>query len=147
MAIRNSKLSGSIETVYALLADYGRYAEWAVDVAQSEILDQEGDIAIVEFTSPELLPDKYVLELIHSPPNSILYQQVDQFEGQGLRGSWQLSEAPEGVLLTGEMQLNLGFWHSLRGSGKVDLILRRRLESLQRKLANDPGPQWFVLTP
>ena len=90
MATLSSTLKAPKEAIYALLTDYPSYPDWAVDVAEAAVLDQENDIVVVEFSSPELLAEKYVLELVHSAPDSILYQQVDQFEGHGLRGSWQL---------------------------------------------------------
>lgn len=147
MATLSSTLKASKEAIYALLTDYPSYPDWAVDVAEAAVLDQENDIVVVEFNSPELLAEKYVLELVHSAADSILYQQVDQFEGYGLRGSWQLADASEGTLLTCEMHLKLDFWASFHARRKVELILRRRVEALGRKLTDSPTTQWFAFPP
>lgn len=120
--------------VFEILANYEGYADWTADVVESMVLAQEGDIVVAEFFSPELMEDKYTLELVHSKPASIVYQQVDQYGSRGLSGSWHLTESSgrKGTIVTGEMNLKVGFRKRLSASKNVNLILQRRFDALMQ---------------
>jgi hypothetical protein len=118
--------------VFELLTAYERYPEWVADVVHASVLSREGDIVVVELCSPWLMTDNYVLECVHAWPSSIVYKQVDQYGDCGLRGCWQLDEAPGGVVVAGELILKAGLrsWFSRRR--KIALVLQRRLDAMQQ---------------
>jgi hypothetical protein len=118
------------EQIYNVLTNFNGYAEWMPDIADSTVVAQEGDIAIADFSSPELIEEKYQLEFVCSRPTSIVYKQIGIFEetgklSSGLYGSWDIIDTPEGtgVTISGEMNYKANTKMS-------DLILQRRLDIL-----------------
>ena len=148
MAVLFALFDVSKEEIYETLVDYARYAVWTADVTEAAVLDRESDIVVAEFVSPELLEEKYVLEFVHSPSVSIIYNQVDQFDGQGLRGNWQLEDSSEGrgCVLKGEMHLRTHVWQHFSNEKKVELILQRRFDALQQFCSGSPSDQWAILS-
>lgn len=120
------------EQIFKVLTDFAYYAEWMPDIADSTILAQEGDIAVAEFFSPELMEEKYQLEFVCSKPDSIIYKQIGIFEetgkpSLGLSGSWEIIDSTEGsgTVIIGEMNFKTN-------EKKTNLILQRRLDALQQ---------------
>jgi len=125
-----------IEEVFAVLSDYQNYPDWTPDVTAAAVLAMEGDIVVAEFLSPFLSDKKYVLEFLHSRPQSIVYKQVDQFEARGLQGEWRLEQAAAGgTLVTGTMTFKTEVWARLANGRRAALILQRRFDSLGQLFA------------
>ena len=121
------------EQIYKVLSDFNSYVEWMPDIAESTVLAQEGDIVIGEFSSPELMEEKYQLEFVCSKPTSIIYKQIGIFEETGshslcLSGNWKIIDSPNGkdTIIIGEMKFKAN-------AKKATLILQRRLDALQQK--------------
>ena len=133
MARQSLLIEATKDDIFEVLCDYGNYADWAADVADSTVLDREGDLVVAEFFSPELMSEKYTLEFIHSRPMSIIYTQIDYYRG-GLRGSWHIEDVAESrdVIVTAEMKLKTSLWRSFANHRKANLILNRRLSALQQ---------------
>jgi hypothetical protein len=123
------------EQLYSLLTDYVRYVEWTPDVTEVTLLAYEGDIAVVEFCSPELMPETYQLEFVQTKPTTItfkqngLYQETGQWN-RGVYGRWHLADASDGhgVIVTGTLCRETTFWQQRRNRRQSHLILQRRLD-------------------
>jgi hypothetical protein len=127
--------------VFATLSDYNSYEQWMAGVSYSRILKQDGDIVVAEFTWPIYMATRFNLEFIHTPPDSIVYVQTDQFRERGLSGRWDLKPAPDGrgSLLTAEMGLKTGLFESLGRRPKLLAALERCLGSVAQRVRAFPG--------
>lgn len=123
------------EAVFAALTDYNSYARWMPEVTQSRILAQEGDIVEVEFVWPIYMPDRFSLCFIHTPPESVVYDQTDQFRQRGLSGRWDLTAAPKeaGTVLTGELKIKDGFFLDWRKRRRLRSVLRHSLAAISQQ--------------
>ena len=135
MRLRTDIIIATKEQIFEVLTDFNGYAEWMPDIAESTVLAQEGDIFVVEFSSPELMAEKYQLEVVCSKPTSIRYKQIGIFEetrkqSSGLSGSWEIIDSSDGkgTAITGEMNFKTNV-------KKANLILQRRLDTLQQMFA------------
>ncbi len=131
-------VDASKEQIFDLLTSYEHYVDWTPDVVAATLLAREGDIAVVEFESPELMPGKYQLEFVHARPTSIVFRQKGVYEARGhdsrgLWGQWQLSDVPDGqgVIVSGSMALNLPLWRRSERRRNVEIVLQRRLDVMQ----------------
>jgi ribosome-associated toxin RatA of RatAB toxin-antitoxin module len=133
MPTHSRVIRGTLEEVFAVLSDYQSYPAWTPDVVASAVLAREGDIVVAEFLSPFLTEKKYVLELLHARPKSIVYNQVDQFGSRGVQGAWHLEGAADGdgTSVTGTLGLRSEASKSFRNRRRAGLILQRRLDSLE----------------
>jgi ribosome-associated toxin RatA of RatAB toxin-antitoxin module len=134
MATGSMTLHAPAEDVFAVLADYQRYVEWAPDVVASAVLAKEGDIVVADFLSPFLTDEKYVLEFVHSKPHSITYKQVDQYGARGVQGSWRLDPQGGDTMVTAHLDYREALWHRTVSRRRAQLILDRRLDSLATRL-------------
>jgi hypothetical protein len=135
MTTLNVRVDAPRERVFGLLTDYEGYVEWTPDVIDVTLLAKEGDIAVVEFSSPELMSGRYQLEFVHSRPDAIVYRQKGLFERTGrqdwgVRGSWKLSDAPDGTgcIVTGTMTMSQSRWRRVAHGDRAQIILARRLD-------------------
>ncbi len=127
------------DQVFALLTDYERYFEWAPDVTEVTLLADEGDIAIVEFRSPELMPETYQLEFVQTKPTTLAFKQqgIYQENGRpdhGLHGSWHLMDGPDGqsTIVTATMSRKTTVWQGRDNRRQSHLVLQRRLDAIQQ---------------
>jgi ribosome-associated toxin RatA of RatAB toxin-antitoxin module len=127
------------DEVFAVLADFDGYTDWTPDVVESTVLAREGDIVVAGFRSPFLMQEQYVLEFVQSSQTSIVYSQVGQYGSRGLQGAWHLAKSADGTLVTGQMTLRTELWKSAANRRRTALVLRRRLDSLERLLPRGAG--------
>lgn len=120
--------------VFSLLTAYEDYRRWVPDIVESRLFAREADVAIAEFISPGYGSEKFVVEFVESPDETVVYEQVDRFREQGLAGRWELAEAGggESVVVRGVLSLRAGLqavWarRSLLGA------LQRTLEALRER--------------
>ncbi len=105
-------LDASQKSVFSLLTDYDSYREWIPEITHSRILVQEGEIVIAEFEAPRYASGRFVFELVHSPPLSVIYSQVGRYGGHGISGGWDLEEVDGGkkVVLRGRINVRTFFY-------------------------------------
>jgi ribosome-associated toxin RatA of RatAB toxin-antitoxin module len=126
--------------LYALLTDYDSYSEWVPEITYSRTLAKEGDIVIAEFKAPRYSSGKLVMELIHSPPESVMFSQTDRYRERGLSGRWDLTEAEGGgaVTLQGRMSVKTDFY-DFSSRKKTRNALAGLLAAIAER-ARQPGP-------
>ncbi len=93
----SARSEGTREELYAILADSGRYAEWMPGIELSSVLAREGDVAVAEFRGDRWSDRTFNLELIHSPPDSIAFRQIDSLDRPEISGRWKLGETEVGA--------------------------------------------------
>ena len=85
------RLEAEAGAVFDRLTDYANLTGLLPGVESARVLAREGDVAVLEIRAPELGAPKLVLELVHSPPDSIFFTRVDRYRGEGTSGSLQVS--------------------------------------------------------
>ncbi len=106
------------EEVFAALAAAGAYRRWVPHVVHSRELAREGDIVIAELASLVYGGDRFVLELISTPPAAVAFTEVGQYRERGISGRFDLRQTGDGVEVSATLELR---------SGLFDLLVRRRL--------------------
>ncbi len=93
----SARLEGSREELFAILADCERYAAWMPGIELSSVLAREGDVAIAEFRGSRWSDRTFNLEIIHSPPDSIAFRQIDSLDHPEISGRWELAKTEAGA--------------------------------------------------
>ncbi len=93
----SARLEGSRDELFAIVADLACYPKWMPGVERSSVLDREGDVAVVELRAPRWSDRTFNLELIHSPPDSIAFRQIDSLDRPEISGRWRIGETHPGV--------------------------------------------------
>ncbi len=130
-------LDASQKSVFSLLTDYDSYHEWVPDITHSRILAQEGEIVIAEFEAPRHGAGRFVFELVHSPPISVIYSQVGRYGGHGISGEWNLEEIEGGkrVVLRGRIHVKTDFY-DLTCRKKMREVLTHMVDSVEKRIAS-----------
>ena len=116
------RLAAPRRLVFPHLTDYDRFGEWVPGVTRSRVLEREGDIVVAEFASPLGPGGKVVLELVHTPPEAVIFTQVERYRRRGLSGRLEFREEGEG------RETALTIVASV-GASPLDLSSRGRLRS------------------
>ncbi len=109
------------EEIFATLAAAGAYRRWVPHVVHSRELAREGDITIAQLASLVYGGDRFVLEMISTPPAAIAFTEVGRYREHGLSGRWDLRQTSDGVEVTATLELR---------SGLFDLLVRSRLSEV-----------------
>jgi uncharacterized protein YndB with AHSA1/START domain len=118
------------ESVYGVLVAADGYRHWVPGVAAAEVLAQEGDITVVELRAAiagEPHESTLSVELIHSPPETLHFRQVDLYAGLGVTGRLKLQAEGPRTLVHGRVQQPLPIYAFRRR--------RRLLRLLEQGLA------------
>ena len=128
------------EIAFATLSDYNSYERWMPGVSYSHILAQDGDIVVAEFAWPIYVATKFNLEFIHTPPDSIVYVQTDQYRRRGLSGRWDVKPAPAGLgcILSAEMCIETGLFESIGLRRKLLATLKNCLVAVAERIREHP---------
>lgn len=84
------------EVVYSALTGYRQYEQWLPDVTRSRLLAREGEVAIAELIAPPYGREKLVLEFVQSPPDAVVFTQVDRYRQDGVFGRFELTASEDG---------------------------------------------------
>ena len=117
--------------VYSVLTGYRQYETWVPDVTRSRLFAREGELAVAELIAPPYGREKLVLELIESPPEAVVFTQVDRFRNDVVFGRFDLAAADDE---TGtKVQAVLGArvaWHRLACRKRLRRVLERTMAAL-----------------
>ncbi len=93
----SARLQGTREEYYAILADCGRYSQWAPGIEMSSVLATEGDVTIAELRG-RLFSDRTLnLELIYSRPDGVTFHQIDCLGRPEISGRLRVEETEAGI--------------------------------------------------
>lgn len=116
----DARVEGSREELFQIVTDYGRWQAWMPGVEHSRLLVREGDVTIAELAAPDWAPHPFNLELVHSPPGTVEFHQIDSL-GRGAAGRWELGTTDPGV-----------------GASTVSVSVSLRLDTPALALASGP---------
>lgn len=127
--------------VYSVLATYDLYRTWVPDLTGSRLFAREGDIAIAELICPRYGGDKFLLELIETQEESILFRRIDRDRVE-LTGAWRLEETDggESTVVRLSLRVKTGL-HQIFAGRATREMLQRTVEALKERclrLAADP---------
>ncbi|MEM7585712.1 MAG: SRPBCC family protein [Acidobacteriota bacterium] len=137
----SAHLDASREVVYDIVSDYERYRAWIPNLAESQLLTQEGDISIAEFRAPLWSERSVTLELVHTPPSTISFQQIDSIGRPSVSGYWRLEEADSGVIVQARLRVATPFFQ-FGSRRRLHTELQLTLDALgarQRELSTGRG--------
>ena len=117
--------------VYSVLTGYRQYEAWVPDVTRSRLLAREGELAIAELISPPYGDEKLDLEFIQSPPDRVVFTQVDRYRQDGISGHFEIAGAEDGsgTLVVAELAARAGLTR-LGCRKRLRRVLDRTLEAL-----------------
>lgn len=109
-ARKNAHIRAPQPVVYSALTGYRHFETWVPDVVRSRLFAREGELAIAELIAPSYGRDKLVLEFIETPPDSVVFTQVDRFRRDGVFGRFELAAADDaaGTLVTAVLGAKVG---------------------------------------
>lgn len=91
-------IAGEPEDVFAVIADFGSYEDWVDDQARSEVIEQNGDVWVLEGeTRVPVFPNRH-------------YRLVDSRSERMVDGERVFIDEWELVEDSGNMEENTGFW-------------------------------------
>ena len=93
----SARLEGSREELFAILADCGRYRSWVPGIDRSQVLTREGDVMIAELRVPGWAERSFNLEVVHCPPSSLAFRQIDSLDRPQISGRVELGAPDPGV--------------------------------------------------
>ena len=133
----SARLQGSREELWAILADYGRYCQWVPGLDRSSVLAQEGDVVVAEFRGRRFSDRTFNLELIRSPPDAIVFRQIDSLNRPGVSGRFKLGDTePDVGSTTAVVSLRARLETPLFAVGsrrRMRVALRASLDSLSAR--------------
>lgn len=114
MAQRSVLVAVPPEKLFAVISDYGHYAEFIPEMRHARIVREEGAVKQVEFEiEVQVLAFsrrvRYTLEFTESPPTSVRWRLVSSDTLKANNGSWSLRSAGEGKTEASyQIELKLG---------------------------------------
>ena len=93
----SAHLLGTREELYSILADVGSYARWVPGLELSRILARKGDITIAELLSSRYSDHTFNFEIIRSPPEVVVFRQIDSLGRPGISGRWRVGGTEPGL--------------------------------------------------
>lgn len=94
---KTTTFNAPIEKIYDVIIDYASYPEYMEGVSAIDILEQDEDGALVEYSLNIIKTFKYTLRLTHDRPNSVTweFESGDMFKKNN--GSWELVDNEDGT--------------------------------------------------
>ncbi len=92
---KSIKIDAPPQKIFNILSDYENYPETMPGIKSAEVLEDENNIAVVEFQIHIVKKFNYTLKLVHDPPGSIVWTYVGG-DFKDINGSWILEEQEDG---------------------------------------------------
>jgi len=93
-AVQTIEIDAPVETVYAVIVDYGRYPEFLPEIENAEVVQRDGDTVDVQFSLNLIKRLTYTLRLVGEPDRGVSWTLVEGMF-QTNDGGWNL-EALDG---------------------------------------------------
>lgn len=131
-----TELSCPPAAAYAVLSDTLRFPEWCPHIEGARVLVREGDVSVVEFSTPLSPGGRMTVELVHDPPVSVSFRQADSYRGGGFAGTVRLAPGRDGSSSTVTLSVSAAISpFQVARRRAVQEALSQALDSLCRRVA------------